>query len=397
MTRNRERLAAPDVLRVACIFLVAWYHFWQQSWLDPGFRIGKYYVNLQQIIRHGYMMVDLMLLLSGFLLALPCARQMVSGAGNTRLRAGDFYVRRCWRIVPSYSLAVVAVLVFYAIPQGGYPSVRAMLKDLVTHLTFTHTFFVDTYIGTNLPVVLWTLAVEVQFYILWPIVAMLYTRKPAWTCGALIVFACAVRGWVYIRPDTTMYINQLPCMLDLYACGMAAALIFARLNASGKPSAGARRWIAALGMLACFIGMIWVMYRQPVGNYEAIRQGQLTWRLPLALLGGGFLVCGCLAPSGLSKAVGNPLTRFLAAISYNFYIWHQFLACRLKDWHIPAYEADMPNQAGEQPWQTRYTLMCFAAALVLAAAVTFLFERPIQKWGLKHASDRTDGCTTGEP
>ena len=48
-----KRLAAADVLRVASIFIVGWFHIWQQSWLDPGFRIGQYYVNLQQVVRHG--------------------------------------------------------------------------------------------------------------------------------------------------------------------------------------------------------------------------------------------------------------------------------------------------------------------------------------------------------
>jgi peptidoglycan/LPS O-acetylase OafA/YrhL len=55
------------------------------------------------------------------------------------------------------------------------------------------------------------------------------------------------------------------------------------------------------------------------------------------------------------------------------------LTLRLKDWHIPAYVNDLPNQAGEQPWQSQYTLLCFAAALVLAAAITYLFEKPLAK------------------
>ena len=381
MARDREHLAAPDILRVACITIVAWYHFWQQSWLNPGFRIGSYYVNLQQIVRSGYMIVDIMLLLSGFLLALPYARRSIDGRPVPP--TGDFYARRFWRIVPSYVLTVVVVQFTYAIPRGLYPTAGAMLKDLLAHLTFTHTFFFDTYIGTALPVVLWTLAVEAQFYVLWPVIAMYYVRSPVWTCAGLAGLACAFRGWVYTQPEIAMYINQLPCMLDLYACGMLAAFIFARWDISQTPSVAARRWIAAVGMPVCFAGMLWVMYRQSAWDIDAIRRGQLIWRLPLALFGGGFLACGCLAPKGLARAVGNPLTRFLAGISYNFYIWHQFLACRLKDWHIPPYASQLPNQAGEQPWQRRYTLLCFIAAGVLATAITYLFERPIQKWGLK--------------
>ena len=97
--RARERMAAPDVLRVASIFIVAWFHIWQQSWLDPGFFIGKHYVNLQQIIRHGYMMVDELLLLSGFLLALPAARRHIRG--RELEPPEDFYRKRFCRSSPS--------------------------------------------------------------------------------------------------------------------------------------------------------------------------------------------------------------------------------------------------------------------------------------------------------
>ncbi len=391
MAREEKRLAAADVLRVTAIFIVAWYHFWQQSWLDPSFSVFGHYVNLQGVIRHGYMMVDATLALSGFLLALPYARRRL--AGQPMPPAGEFYRRRFWRIVPSYLLAILTVMFGYAIPGGHYPTAGAMVKDLVTHLTFTQTFFYDTYVATSLPVVLWTLAVEAQFYVLWPLIVQYYIRRPAATCGAMILLACAIRAWVSTQSDTTILINQLPCMLDLYACGMLAAAIYARLDAEGRPSPACRRRLAPAGMLVCMGGMLWVLYIQPVGDYEAIRLGQLVWRLPMAILSGGFLVCGCLAPPGLARVLGNPVTRFLSLISYNYYIWHQFLACRLKDWHIPAYADPLPNQAGEQPWQTRYTLLCFGAALVLAAAVTYGFERPLRRWGMKKTAPNENAAS----
>ena len=64
-------------------------------------------------------------------------------------------------------------------------------------------------------------------------------------------------------------------------------------------------------------------------------------------------------------------------------MWHQTLAVWLKKLHIPDYAAELPNQAGEQPWQTRYTWLCFAAALAAATAITYLWERPLARWGRK--------------
>ena len=71
---GRDYLAAADILRVISIGLIGWYHIWQQSWLDPGFKLFNHYVNLQNVVRHGYLMVDIVLVISGFLLILPHAR-----------------------------------------------------------------------------------------------------------------------------------------------------------------------------------------------------------------------------------------------------------------------------------------------------------------------------------
>ena len=67
----KDHAAAGDLFRVICALMIGWYHIWQQSWLSPALRIGSVRVNLTPYVRAGYMFVDLMLLLSGFLLYLP--------------------------------------------------------------------------------------------------------------------------------------------------------------------------------------------------------------------------------------------------------------------------------------------------------------------------------------
>ena len=73
---GRRYFAAADVLRILCIFTVAWFHIWQQSWLDPSFRIAGHYFDLQRIVRRGYMLVDLTLLLTGCMLLMGVKDQM---------------------------------------------------------------------------------------------------------------------------------------------------------------------------------------------------------------------------------------------------------------------------------------------------------------------------------
>jgi peptidoglycan/LPS O-acetylase OafA/YrhL len=226
-------LACADVLRIVAIGLVVWYHIWQQSWLNPGFRLGGYYVNIQQVVRNGYLMVDVLLVLSGFLLALPYARAVRDGIAAPT--PNEFYVKRFWRIVPSYMLAVLGVLLGYALPQGLYSSPQALAKDLLAHLTFTHNLFADTYFSTPLPGVLWTLGVEVQFYVLFPLFAGLYKKKPGLTCLGLGLLGLIARTLVYSLADTNFWVNQLPCMLDLFAIGMGTAWLYARWENRALP------------------------------------------------------------------------------------------------------------------------------------------------------------------
>lgn len=89
---KRAYLPATDVLRVICVGLIAWYHIWQLSWLDPSFDIGAVHADLQQMLRNSYLLVDALLLLSGFLLCLPYARH-IAGRGPCP-GALDFYRRK---------------------------------------------------------------------------------------------------------------------------------------------------------------------------------------------------------------------------------------------------------------------------------------------------------------
>ena len=72
MSETRKRIPELDGLRVLMIFIVSWYHIWQQSWLRPV--VGSY--SLDYLVRSGYIWVDGTVLLSSFLLFLPYARAM---------------------------------------------------------------------------------------------------------------------------------------------------------------------------------------------------------------------------------------------------------------------------------------------------------------------------------
>ena len=371
--------AAGDLLRVICILMIGWYHIWQQSWLTPRLRLGGFTLDLYPWVRAGYMFVDLMLLLSGFLVYLPYANDRPPTP-----RA--FYRRRAMRILPSYWLCL-AVMLALTLTDPGFSDLGRLMKDLAAHLTFTHNLFRLSYTMSRLNVVLWTLAVEVQFYLLVPVLGPLFRRHPLPCYLAMTGAALSFRLlWTAQMPDTTLFVNRLPNMLDVYANGMLAAHLYVRLAKRQDH----RGLIAALGTALCVLGA-WGVLRivraqaMSYGDYEALRHGQLERRWPLSACGAAFLLGGSLSFSPVRKLLSNRFVRFLSGISFNFYIWHQWLAVKLKQWRIPPYLAESnPNQAGEMPWQLQYTLLCFAAALILATLITYLVEKPAAKWLGRH-------------
>ena len=301
--------AAADLLRVFCVFMIAWFHIWQQSWLSPVLRVGGLTLNMTSPVRAGYMFVDLMLLLSGFLCYLPYA--------NGRAPAPrDFYLRRALRILPSYWLCLAVMLVL-AVSDPGFSDPARLAKDLAAHLTFTHNLFREFYTLTRLNVVLWTLAVEVQFYLILPVLAPAFRKRPLLCWLAMTGAAFSFRKlWTAPMADTTLFVNRLPNMLDLYANGMLAAHLYALL-ARRKDH---RALIAAAGTALCVVGA-WGVIRlvrgqaDLFGDYEAIRHGQLDRRWAMGACGALFLLGGSLSFGPVRAALSNRAVRFLSGIT----------------------------------------------------------------------------------
>jgi len=364
---------AGDFMRVACVFFIGWYHIWQQSWLNPNLEIGGTTLRFYPLVACGYMFVDLMLLLSGFLLMLGFL------SGRSR-RVLPFYRARAARILPSYLLCIAIMLFAWALPNGLYSSAKHLWTDLLAHLSFTHNLFPYSYSHTRLNGALWTLAVEVQFYLIFPLLGRAFEKKPALTYLAMVAAAIASRTWMHLNlADTTIYVNRLSAMLDVYANGMLAAWSYHKLR--NRPQRSWSAWLNTALSLLCMAGIYVILNRQlGMSGGENVRFGQMLHRFPLSVLGGGLLICGSRSIVLLRRLFSNRIARFLSGVSFNFYIWHQFLAVQLKAWRIPPYSGNTPNFDGQQPWQSQYTLVCFGAALAVALLITYLVEKPCARW-----------------
>lgn len=364
-------------VRALMVLIVAGFHIWQQSWVTPQVRLFGRLFSADTLLRSGYMWVDGMLLLSGFLCYLPYA--MAADSSKPLPAILPFYRKRFWRIVPSYVFNLMVMLLVVALPQGLYKQPGDMALDVLAHLSFTHNWFRFSYHMTPLNGALWTLAVEVQFYLIFPLLARAFSRMPVLTYGLMTGAAFAFRAWVAQWPASDMGFNQLPAFLDVYANGFVAAGIYVSLRRRMKEDG----WTRVL-MTACAAGALMVLVQLAgaqarESGTQAIRLGQMARRYPQSVMTALCMLGLSLGLGGIRLLFGNPLTRFLSMISYQIYIWHQVLAVQLRHWNIPYSAVPNPNRAGDVSWQRQYVWLCWLGTLGLAVAATYLIERPLAR------------------
>lgn len=375
MTGSPARLYVPalDGLRALMVFMVSWYHIWQQSWLPPRLALGPVILDFEPYVRSGYLWVDGMILLSGFVLFLPYAQSRLSHGPWPSARG--FYQRRFTRVMPSY-LFMLAVLLFgAAIPQGLYASPAAMWQDILAHLTFTFTFTPATYLHTPLNMAAWTLGIEMQFYLIFPLLARGMVKRPGLTALAMIETAFLYRLYcTQSLSDLSMVVNQLPSFLDVFALGMLGAWAYTRLQ--GRPGRFRRFMMLGVALAGLWgAGQLMLHQAHRLGGAN-IQRWQMILRFPLAVNFLALTLGLSLSFGFVHKVLGNRVFRFAAAISMNYYLWHQRLAVALKAWRLPPYESEMPQKNEGLLWQTQYTLLCFSLAVAAAALITYGIERP---------------------
>ena len=377
MRPDRARIPELDGFRVLMILVVAWFHFWQQSWLTPY--IGRY--SLDFLVRAGYMMVDGTILLSGFLLYLPWARQQRDGGPSPDTR--DFYERRFRRIAPSYWLYTLLMLFVVVLPYHLYTRTGDLIKDLLMHFGFIFNWTRPTYLGTQLGGGSWTIAVEMQFYVIFPLLAGLCRKHPGAVLLGMTAAAAYFRGtMVHVMTEYGMVVNQMVSFLDVYALGMALAIAYAHLEKctfAGKRKILMQTGATLLFVLGIFCTLKILRVQASSPSYTEIQAGQMIRRPILALSLGAVLISLPFSIRPLRLLFGNPVTRFLSGISMNFYLLHQSVAVHLKRLGIPFSEFELPNQAGDRVWQMRYSMLCVGISLVLAVLVTYLVEKPCSR------------------
>ena len=192
-----KRLMELDGIRGIAARAVVCYH------LAPGFA------------PQGWVAVDCFFVLSGYLISAI----LLANRGDPHYFF-NFYVRRSLRIWPIYYLTLLPILAAYRLMPTNYPINSGIILQYLTYTqNIQHIWFdsadraIQAYSHT------WTLAIEEQFYMLWPLMVCTVPRRGlALLCAAIAVGSVALR-------DMGMSWDVLPARCDGFAMGALLALI----------------------------------------------------------------------------------------------------------------------------------------------------------------------------
>jgi len=167
--------------------------------------------KLETIVNHGWLGVDLFFLLSGFLITSILVGTKQFGA---RRYFGGFYLRRALRIWPLYFLMVAIMLVAYVKLTG------------TTYFLYSLFFIANYAVMAHVAIPngggpLWSLAVEEQFYLIWPVLVLLLSRR---VLVAILIAVAVAEPIVRLLPVGTLEVTWERC--DGLAFGALLALWF---------------------------------------------------------------------------------------------------------------------------------------------------------------------------
>lgn len=346
MNRNRPYLTHPkyrpdiDGLRAVAVLVVVIFHFFPDKM--PG----------------GYIGVDIFFVISGFLISTI----IFSSLERNRFSLIEFYIRRVRRIFPALILVMVSGLAL-----GWFVLFADEYKQLGKHTAASAGFlqnfmlwhekgYFDNSAETKPLLHLWSLAVEEQFYIFWPLlIAFVWKRR--WSfLGLTVVIAVisfATNIYLITRGNiSAAFYLPIPRFWELMVGGVLADIILHRPHLIDRH----KDIQSILGFALLFAGLIFINSEREFPGWWAL--------LPTV---GAFFVISAGPTTWLNeKLLSNRLMVGIGLISYPLYLWHWLLLCYMR-----------VIESGILLKETKLTIL--ALALVLSVITYKIIERPLRQ------------------
>jgi peptidoglycan/LPS O-acetylase OafA/YrhL len=295
-----NRIPSLDGFRAISIILVLIAH---------SIRCVGFPIQLSDVARHGAIGVNVFFAISGFLITTMLLNEEVT---DGKISIGHFYLRRAFRILPVFLLYTAFIIVIQ-----NYQSISSTTSNLIHVLTFTVNFDPNRnwFLGH-----FWTLSVEEQFYLIWPVLLIFCRQHIRIVLVVLILYGCIARVIDYKFPTYSAgTLSPFFMHSDAILLGSLAAVTYFRNPNLLKHKVFNTVWlqILAVGLLILFI------YLPGYGKLAIIS-------LPFSGLVTGmcivFLILCYLEPTNSMtyRFLNHKIIVHIGILSYSIYVWQQF-------------------------------------------------------------------------
>jgi peptidoglycan/LPS O-acetylase OafA/YrhL len=387
---RRQRDAALDGLRGLAVLLVFTYHY------GGGLKSTDSFVHLAGLLTEAcWIGIVLFFALSGFLIT---GSLWESIGQKDRLR--NFYGRRALRILPLYYAAILAATV-YSLARG---STFAELKPILLYVFFLqdlpHLATIAGQFTSALPLYhLWTLAVEEQFYLLWPVVLLFaHSRRHAvrlslWFFGLTELFLVIVYTTAAFKGARAYqtYDKFLFCHTAALALGAAVCLAMGNRSAPTGRKPGSHRIVRKWATPAFYTGIALFLYSSHHGKSFYLTAPLQFWLgLPAISIAAAASIPIVLRTGIPRKIFSFAPLGFIGRIGYGFYVFHILLE--------PLYDSlatRLLHTTSGEDYQLARILIAFPITLAVSWLSFHFFESPILS--LKRYLPMRQELPLGEP
>lgn len=367
--RTGVRVPELDGLRGIAVLIVMIYHFCSV----PKMLKTPLDLNFFNVMQLGWVGVDLFFVLSGFLIT----GILLDARDSSKHYFRSFYLRRVLRIFPLYYayllfFFLVLPMVVGSVLDGEKLAAFEALMDLKVWFAFyasnIWTFLSGEHTGLATSH-FWTLAIEEQFYMVWPLVVFLCARKTLVRISVGVIAAALALRIGLAAVDTS------PISIYVFTLTRIDTLLFGALLAigvrSGLDPAVLAGWARRVLWVAAPLALV-ILWR---GNQHAVSHVSI-YTVGFTLVAASFTSLIALTVTGadssrLSRVLRTRWLRFMGTYSYGLYVLHVIV------YSIMTRVAGTPKiWLGTQiPWQIGFILVCSAISIVLALTSWHVMEK----------------------
>ena len=293
----------------------------------------------------GFLGVDVFFVISGYLITSLLLREFRS---TDHIALGRFWLRRARRLLPAVGVLIAVVMIVSAIAEPD--KIDAIRGDALSslfyfanwHFIYEHTSYFEHFGRPSLFTHLWSLSVEEQFYLFWPLVfaaGMKLFGRGRLLIGVLAGAAGSVAlAWILFDPGHDA--SRIYYGTDTHAVGLLAGVALAmvwspvqlRTHRSFGPLVGPI--LDGLGVVA--LGYLILSFVH-VHDYDlALWHGGYAW---IAIATALLLAAVAHPAARLGSIIGRPALLWLGLRSYSFYLWHWPVLAMTR----PGVDIDLPR------------------------------------------------------